>query len=78
MAPQLGSAPYNQDPLSFLPCFTHIFHLVQSLGRSNEVEFFLSKFVKVPTVKENRETWRLSERKTEIALKATVLKLHIF
>ena len=47
MGPELGSAPYNQVLLSFFPALTHTFHLVQSLGRSDEVDFFSQKSVYV-------------------------------
>ena len=47
MGPELGSAPYNQVLLSFFPSLTHTFHLVQSLGRSDEVDFFPPKSVYV-------------------------------
>ena len=48
MGPELGGAPYNQVLLSFFPSLTHTFHLVQSLGRSDEVDFFLSKICLCP------------------------------
>ena len=48
LGPELGSAPYNQVLLSFFPALTHTFHLVQSLGRSDEVDFFLSKICLCP------------------------------
>ena len=53
---------YNHDPLSFFSSFLCAFHLVLSLGRSNQVDFFSSKFVKDPKWNADKRTLRAPER----------------
>ena len=58
MGPELGGAPYNQVLLSFFPSLTHTFHLVQSLGRSDEVDFFPQKSVYVQKLTDSAQLWQ--------------------